>query len=492
MAVNRPDDDIVGKAAGGTAVAGAGGAAVVAGGFYMLIMQFLSMIIAIIQSVVGVIMAVIAAIVGVIAAILSIFLIDVNTCGPASANSEQIKEISEDAGGTVEQIAVAQRIWFLLGQDTGSPTTDGGMPDMSVAALLGNVENESSFNASSVNSLGCKGLFQYCFGRMNSLLAFAEDNNGGAWQDVDLQVQYVLVENHVGVAELQKPQDHGLADVDALSDFWGRHWEVFSTDLNDPEFAERRTASGRWEAAIPAWRAASGTGASKLGDYDAAAAISNALEAGLAAGDTGITEEANKAAEDKANRCRTKTVNAQGNTKAAELAALLTDGHTRVGDNVSVSDDGSSRISEWPNYKKAHGVAIPGDTLYASCDRFVAPVVRHSLDKTFPAGGYASDMGVWMSQSDNWEEITDPAQSQPGDVWVKSHCADSICKGSNGHIMIYVGARDGLSNVIADASYYDRMPALQPNSYSYYAGMPNVFIYRYKGPGDPLESEFVK
>ncbi|MDR3360389.1 MAG: phage tail-type lysozyme domain-containing protein [Bifidobacteriaceae bacterium] len=491
MAENNPPDNITGKAAGATAVGGVGAAATVAGGFYMLFMQFLSMILAIVQSIVGAIIAVIAVIVGIIAAILSIFMIEIDTCAPALANSEQIKEISEDAGGTVQQTAVAQRIWFLLGQDTGSPTASGGMPDMSVAALLGNVENESGFNASSVNSLGCKGLFQWCFGRMNSMVAFAETNNGGVWQDVDLQVQYVLKENHKGAPELQKPGDHGLDDVDAISDYWGRHWEVFSTDLNDPEFAERRAASQRWNAAIPAWRNTSGTGAAKLGDYDAAAAISNALEAGLAAGDTGATEEVEIAAKNAAGRCGTKTVNAEGNAKAAELAVLLTDGHTRVGENVSTNGtDGSTMLDEWPNYEKAHGIAIPGDTLYASCDRFVATVVRLSLDKAFPPGGYATAMGVWMSDNDNWEEITDPAASQPGDVWVKSGCPGEVCQ--DGHIMMYVGTQGDLPNVIADASYYDRMPALQPNSYTYYAGMSNVFIYRYKGPGDPLESEFVK
>jgi hypothetical protein len=362
---------------------------------------------------------------------------------------------------------------------------------MSVAALLGNVENESSFNAATVNHLGCKGLFQWCFGRMDSMVAFATSNNGGNWQDVDLQVQYVIKENHPGVPQLQNPTAAGLTDVNAISDYWGRYWEIFSTNLNDPEFAERRAASQRWNAAIPGWRAASGAGAAKLGSYDAAAAISNALQAGVGAGDSGATDNANSAANHQIGACGKKVSNAQGNAKAAELAVLLTDGHTRVGNNVSTGgNDGSSMVGDWPNYKKAKDIAVPAwPNLYASCDRYVATVIRLSLDKNFPAGGLASDMGVWMSQNPNWEEV-DKAQSQPGDVWVKSNCSDSICPGPAGHIMMYVGDWEGKTNVLADASYMDRMPAIQLNSYSYYGSMGSVFAYRYKGPGEPLESEF--
>jgi hypothetical protein len=473
------------KAAGAGAAAGGGGVAAVAGGIYMMIMQFLSMLLALIQSIIGAIMAFIAAVLGIFAAIFSFLTFDINTCAAASANTDKLTEINQQVGGTVAQTAVAQRVWFLLGQDTGSGTSQGGWPDKSVAALLGNIENESSFNVATVNSIGCKGLFQFCFDRANKMVLYASSNNGGIWQDVDLQVAYMVAERHVGVPELQNPNAYGLLTIDDLSDYWGRYWEVFSTDLNDPEFVERRAASQRWFNSLTIWT--SGTGSAKLGNFDAAATISNALEAGIGI-DTKIAAN---------NQCKSGVVNAEGNAKAAELAVLLTDGHTRVGDNVNVSSadpTGADKLGEWPNYAKAHDISYPDDPLklYASCDRFAATVIRLALDKNFAAGGLASDMGVWLSESENWEEITDPAQSMPGDVWVSSHCKDKICNGENGHIMIYVGDHEGNVNVIADASFESRMPALQLTSYAHYAKQPNTFIYRYKGPGEPVESEFVK
>jgi hypothetical protein len=477
------------KAAGAGAAGAAGGAAVVAGALYMMIMQFLSMIIALVQGVLGAIMAFVAAVVGVIAAFLAIFAGGgSDPCAAAELNAEETGAISGEAGGTVEQTAVAQRIWFLL-------ASVGSMPDMSVAALLGNVENESGFRADAVNDLDCKGLFQYCFGRAEAMVAYAEDNNSGNWQDVDFQVEYMAVENHKGLAELLRPADHGLNDVGAISDYWGRYWEVFSTDPGDPEFAERREASTRWEAKVADWRGGGGVGEAELGDYDAAAAVSNALDAALAASDTGITEDASHA-RDAAGKCG-GGVNAQGNAKASELAVLLTDGHIRVGGNVDVTDSGASRISEWPNYEKAHEIAIPGDALWASCDRYVATVIRLSLDKNFPPGGTAGGMGVWMESNQNWEEISNPAESEPGDVWVKSPCKGSLCaqaSGDNGagHIMMFVGAFNGMPNVIADASYHNRLPAIQPNSYAYYAPQPDIHVFRYKGKGEPVPSEFAK
>jgi hypothetical protein len=478
------------KAAGAGAAGATGGAAVVAGTLYMMIMQFLSMILAVIQGVLGAIMAFIAAVVGIIAAFLAIFAGGgADPCAAAELNAGETGVIGGEAGGTVEQIAVAQRIWFLL-------ASNGSMPDMSVAALLGNVENESGFRADAVNELDCKGLFQYCLGRADAMVAYAENNNSGNWQDVDFQVEYMAAENHKGVIELLKPADNGLNDVGAISDYWGRYWEIFSTDPDDPEFAERREASTRWEAKVADWRGGTGVGEAKLGDYDAAAAVSNALDAALSASDTGITQEDFKA-KDAAGKCGRGAVNAQGNAKASELAVLLTDDHIRVGGNVDVTDSGASRIDEWPNYKKAHEIAIPGDTLWASCDRYVATVVRLSLDKNFPPGGTAGGMGVWMESNENWEKISNPAESKPGDVWVKSPCKGSLCtaaSGDNGtgHIMMFVGTFNGTPNVIADASYYNRLPAIQFNSYAYYAPQSDIHVFRYKGKGEPVPSEFLK
>ncbi|MDR0594158.1 MAG: phage tail-type lysozyme domain-containing protein [Bifidobacteriaceae bacterium] len=484
--------DLKSKIAGVGAVTAtpSGALAAAAAAFYMMMMQFFMLLSFLVQVFLVPFLAFILGVLGIIAAVLGLFGGGgSDPCAAADKTADAIAKSVSRATGMVQQTATAQRIWFLL-------ASGGSMSDMSVAALLGNVENESQFNPSAVNDLDCKGLFQQCFSRADGLVNYATTKNNGEWQDVDLQVEYMLVENHKGVPELINPSAYGLGDVGAISDYWGLHWEVFSTDLNDPEFAERREASERWASRISNWRASGNVGADKLGDYDAAAAVTNALDAGLAAGDSGATETAASAMSGAIKACGAK-ISAAGNAKAAELGIMLTDGHIRVGDNVNVTDAGVSRIDEWPLYKKAHQIAIPGDTLYASCDRYVSTVIRLSLDMHFPPGGTAGGMGVYMQSSANWTEVADPAESQPGDVWVKSPCSGSLCSSASdddgsGHIMLFIGDYGGIANVIADASYYSRLPAVQLNSYSYYAQKSNLYIFRYTGKGEPVLSEFTR
>lgn len=65
-----------------------------------------------------------------------------------------------------------------------------GYPDTGISALMINMHYESTFNETSVNELGCVGLVQWCFGRMENLkLAYGDD-----WVKVSNQLERVYNE----------------------------------------------------------------------------------------------------------------------------------------------------------------------------------------------------------------------------------------------------------------------------------------------------------
>lgn len=71
---------------------------------------------------------------------------------------------------------------------------NAGFDNTAVAAILGNMYHESSFNPSVKNYLGCLGLTQWCFGRKNTLVA----RYGNNWTSVDNQMEYLLWEYNGG------------------------------------------------------------------------------------------------------------------------------------------------------------------------------------------------------------------------------------------------------------------------------------------------------
>lgn len=95
------------------------------------------------------------------------------------------------------------------------------------------------------------------------------------------------------------------------------------------------------------------------------------------------------------------------------------------------------------------GGADPLGDLYASCDRFVATVVKNTSDPGIPWGS-TTEQQTYLSNSPKWQKYTKKSEAQPGDIWVTK---------TNGHIIFYVGNYQG-KDTIAHASYLDRVAAL--------------------------------
>lgn len=167
------------------------------------------------------------------------------------------------------------------------------------------------------------------------------------------------------------------------------------------------------------------------------------------------------------------------NTSDAVQLAISISTPTAAESYVSPGDSYGSAMAK-AEYKAAKalaqekGGADPMPDLYASCDRFVATVVKNTTDPGIPWGS-TTEQQNYLSNSPKWQKYTKKSDAQPGDIWVTQ---------TNGHIIFYVGNYQG-KDTIAHASYLDRVAALD---YAHYLdenlvdqGGRAYYGYRYIG-----------
>lgn len=167
------------------------------------------------------------------------------------------------------------------------------------------------------------------------------------------------------------------------------------------------------------------------------------------------------------------------NTSDAVQLAISISVPTAAESYVSPGDSYGTAMAK-AEYKAAKalaqekGGADPMPDLYASCDRFVATVVKNTSDPGIPWGS-TSTQQAYLSNSPKWQKYTKKSEAQPGDIWVTQ---------TNGHIIFYVGNYQG-RDTIAHASYLDRVAALD---YAHYLdenlvdqGGRAYYGYRYIG-----------
>ena len=113
-----------------------------------------------------------------------------------------------------------------------------GVPPAGAAAILGNIENESSFDPTEVNSIGCSGLAQWYKGRLEGLKNYAK-SKGKEWTDVEIQMEYLWKElnskeyikiKNVIMATTEDTGNTSKKDgLQYATWFWGRYYEVYFT-----------------------------------------------------------------------------------------------------------------------------------------------------------------------------------------------------------------------------------------------------------------------
>lgn len=152
------------------------------------------------------------------------------------------------------------------------------------------------------------------------------------------------------------------------------------------------------------------------------------------------------------------------------MGASNVDTSSVVGLAVSMSygTSAESRVSPGDTYgtnkakaeykeAKSRAMAISKDpmaNLYASCDRFVATVMKLTLDEDIPWGSTAQQ-GTYLASSPKWQQYTKKSDAQPGDIWITK---------SRGHVIIYIGEHNGVDS-IAHASYLDRVAGIGSSNY---------------------------
>jgi hypothetical protein len=150
-----------------------------------------------------------------------------------------------------------------------------------------------------------------------------------------------------------------------------------------------------------------------------------------------------------------------GNLDTSDIVQLAismsypTSAESRVGPG-----DSEGRQKAKPEYlegkKKAEEKSSPDpwSGLYASCDRFVATVIRLTRDPDIPWGS-TTEQGNYLAKSPKWQQYTKKSEAKPGDIWVTR---------VNGHILLYLGDVNG-RDTIAHASYLTRVAALGDANY---------------------------
>lgn len=103
-----------------------------------------------------------------------------------------------------------------------------GVPPVGAAAIMGNIQGESSFRPDAVNSIGCSGLCQWYQGRLDNLKKLAT-SKGKDWTDVECQLDYLWEElnnKYTKVRDVIMAADQE-SELEYATWYWGRYFEVF-------------------------------------------------------------------------------------------------------------------------------------------------------------------------------------------------------------------------------------------------------------------------
>lgn len=300
------------------------------------------------------------------------------------------------------------------------------------AAIIGNWMQESQVNPAAVQpgrvmldatnefiaslpNVGGQavGLAQWEYFRRPDLVKLA-DERGVMWNDMGLQLDFFKGElTHLPGQWLV---DEGFTQpgksVEFLTDAFQKGFERAGHPVPEARIAFAKQFLDQWDGAVGGI-VESGSGGGKTGG--------SCLMGNGSGGGTYDTSDVSKLAIDLA-------------WDNAQQAAVKGD---QTGINVAK-----------PEYLSAKKEAMdrtgqdPMAGLYASCDRFVATVMRLTVDPNFPWGATRQQYD-YLNSSPNWERYDNISERRPGDVWAVI---------PNAHIVIYAGEVDGV-DTMAHASY---------------------------------------
>lgn len=155
---------------------------------------------------------------------------------------KNFKSLNNINGGSSNLDGVAGQIYdFLLSK---------GIPPVGAAAILGNIDGESSLNPAAINpSSGASGLCQWMGGRFDKLKSLA-NSKGVSWTDINVQLEHLG--NEFEYSCYRDVHDVIMSateesDLEYATWYWGRYFEVFF--LGDDFEATKNKTAKRYEFA---------------------------------------------------------------------------------------------------------------------------------------------------------------------------------------------------------------------------------------------------
>ncbi len=298
------------------------------------------------------------------------------------------------------------------------------------AAVIGNMMQESTLNpvisnpagavsASTPNSAlssvsAAVGIDQWMGSRLSGLGELATQK-GGSWSDINMQLAFLQQEldGSYGPQLVSAGFSDSSASVEKLTDMFEEVYEGAGAGANN----------------------------------SAREAFATSFLSSYTGGYTPVT----------GGGCLTAQTSGSGSSSVVQEAVLLSYPTEAQGD-VSGSDPYGDQIAK-QEYKDAKTAAMAKagadgmPTLYASCDRFVATVIKLTEDPSVPWGDSNAQLQYYLANPTKWQAYTSKAAAKPGDVWV-----------TNGHTAIYIGQYNGVDSV-ASASYLERVAGIGSSGY---------------------------
>lgn len=384
-------------------------------------------------------------IIGIIAAIILFFALiqimgrneNADGCFDIGSSSSANVESSEDAEKNADNIGA----WMT--STNFEFNNNKALSKEQAAAFIGNAWHESDLDPSKgQNGMDVKnksneeikqisgtakavGIFQWDGERRTALAEYA-DEKGKKWNDLDLQLEFFKKEmdESYGKTLASAGFNKEGEKVDKLTDLVNQHYEG-SGDWdygNDPGKKERRDKRVAYAEQF-------------LDDF------------------SGGTYSSSSGGSCRSN---SSSVDTSDVSKLAQSLAYPRDSNE---DDVAPNDayGKSNAKQEYKDAKKKAEDETDKDPLgglYASCDRFVATVIRLTVDPEIPWGS-TSEQQAYLSKSPKWERYEKKSEAEPGDIWITKN---------NGHVILYLGNVDG-TDTIAHASYLDRVAGMDPASY---------------------------
>ena len=330
-----------------------------------------------------------------------------------------------------------------------------------IAGIIGNMWQESQMNPGAIQSnklsptasnaevkalngkgASAVGLFQMTNSRMLSMVNHAE-STGRHWSDGSAQIEYLLKEingefpeevwrfnklKQVGFFEAGKP-------VQEYTRLWNRYFEGSCDQVgpDDPRVSCGESHSG-YDPLKSGMRRLSHASWVESNFNGAASGVSGSAGSNCVstsvAGNKNVVDFAISIAYPKNQRSSAMTGIHNGTTAGSDVVPQ------------------AYRDAKTAAQEKGGKDGLPN--LFASCDRFVATVIKNTVDPQIPWGPTSAQYTYLSTTPTKWKPYHSKSEAKPGDIFITPGV------GGSGHVVIYLGVVDGVESV-ADASYNQRV-----------------------------------